>query len=210
MCIRDRCSTVDFVPTLMEMAGGDLNDYRYDGLSLLPLLKGEKEIVRKTVYAEMGQTRAVIKGKYKYIALRYSDYTANMSLDERKAWHGAMVKYMNAINRPPFDNDVENGKFGHSGQIPGGWDNELKAMKKYPAYYDSDQLYDLEADPKEQNNLAYLSEYTTILKDLKSELQLYIDKLPGGFAEFKKDQFENYPQDSILYRAAELRKDVFH
>ena len=117
---------------------------------------------------------------------------------------------MNAINRPPFDNDVENGKFGHSGQIPGGWDNELKAMKKYPAYYDADQLYDLEADPKEQNNLAYLSEYTTILKDLKSELQLYIDKLPGGFAEFKKDQFENYPQDSILYRAAELRKDVFH
>ena len=204
------CSTVDFVPTLMEMAGGDINDYSYDGVSLLPILKGKKENIRKTVYAEMGQSRAVIKGKYKYIALRYSDYTANMSLDERKAWHAAMVKYMTAINRPPFDNDVENGKFGHSGQIPGGWDNELKAMKKYPAYYDADQLYDLEADPKEQKNLAYLPEYKTILKDLKSELQLYIKKLPGGFAEFKKDEFENYPQDSILYRAAELRKDVFH
>ena len=62
------CSTVDFVPTLMEMAGGDINDYSYDGVSLLPILKGKKENIRKSVYAEMGQSRAVIKGKYKYIA----------------------------------------------------------------------------------------------------------------------------------------------
>ena len=93
----------------------------------------------------------------------------------------------------------------HSGQILRSWDNELKAMKKYPAYYDADQLYDLEADPKEQNNLAYLPEYKTILKDLKSELQLYLEKLPGGFGEFKKDEFENYP--SRLYTTQSSRAE---
>jgi arylsulfatase A-like enzyme len=203
-------STVDLIPTLMDLAGGNLEDYEYDGVSLVPLLTGEKEQVRETVYAEMGQSRAVIKGRYKYIALRYSDYTQNMSLNERQAWHHAMVKYMNAINRPPFNNDIENGKFGHSGQIPGGWDNEWKAMDKYPAYFDADQLYDLEADPNEQNNLADLPEYQNVLNDLKAELQVYLNKLPGGFGEFKKDEFESLPQDSILFRAARLRTDVFH
>jgi arylsulfatase A-like enzyme len=204
------CSTVDLVPTLMDMVGGKLDDYAYDGVSLMPILTAEKEEVRTSVYGEMGHARAVVKGKYKYIALRYSDYTKNMPLSERQAWHNAMVKYMKAINRPPFENDVENGKFGHSGQIPGGWDNEWKAMKKYPAYFDADQLYDLEVDPNEQKNLAYLPEYQEVLKEMKAELQIYIDKLPGGFAEFKKDEFEDFPQDSVLARAARLREDVFH
>jgi len=202
-------STVDLVPTLMDMVGGNLADYPYDGVSFKPILTGEKEQVRTTVYGEMGHTRAVIKGKYKYIALRYSDYTKNMSLSERKAWLEAMTVYMEAIGRPPFKYDVY-GPFGHSGHIPGGWDNEWKAMEKHPAYFDADQLYDLEVDPNEQKNLAYLPEYDKILKEMKAELQVYIDKLPGGFAEFKKDEFEGFPQDSVLARAARLRKDVFH
>ncbi|MCK4921755.1 MAG: sulfatase-like hydrolase/transferase [Bacteroidales bacterium] len=203
------CSTVDLVPTLMDMAGGKLADYPYDGVSLKPILTGEKDEVRNSVYGEMGHSRAVIKGKYKYIALRYSDYTLNMSKSEREAWMEAMGIYMRAIGRPPFDNDL-NGPFGHSGQIPGGWDNEWKAMKKYPAYFDADQLYNLEEDPNEQNNLAAIPEYLDIMNEMKEELQIYIDKLPGGFAEFKEDEFESFPQDSILERAARLRKSVFH
>ncbi len=202
-------STVDLIPTLMDMVGGNPLDYPYDGISLKPILTGEKEEVRNTVFGEMGQARAVIKGKYKYIALRYSDYTKNMSISERKAWMGAMTTYMYAIGRPPFENDI-NGPFGHSGQIPGGWDNEQKAMKKYPAYYEPDQLYDLNADPEEQINLANNAEYHNVLTDMKKELSGYLAKLPGGFAEFKKDEFEDLPMDSVLFRAARLRKDVFH
>jgi arylsulfatase A-like enzyme len=207
--IQSLSSTVDLVPTLMDMAGGNLEDYAYDGISLAPVMRGEKRMLRKSVYGEMGHSRAVIKDRYKYIALRYSDYTLNMSESERKAWLAAMSNYMEAIGRPPFKNDL-NGPFGHSGQIPGGWDNEWKAMQKYPAYFDADQLYDLEADPDEQTNLAALPGYQEVLVEMKAELQYYIDKLPGGFAEFKKDEFENLPMDSVLFSAARLRRDVFH
>ncbi|NLR93950.1 sulfatase family protein [Flammeovirga agarivorans] len=202
-------SSVDFVPTLMDMIGGDVSKYPYDGVSLKPILTGEKDKVRETVYGEVGNSRAVIKGKYKYIALRYSDYTKNMPISERKAWLGAMTTYMHAIGRLPFDNDPM-GNFGHSGQIPGGWDNEWKAMKKFPAYFEPDQLYDLENDPDEQVNLANKEEYKAVLADMKKELQVYIDDLPGGFAEFKRDEFENLSQDSVFSRAEHLRQDVFH
>ena len=202
-------STVDLVPTIMDMAGGNPKDYPYDGLSLLPILSGKKEKIRESVYGEMGHSRAVIKGKYKYIALRYSDYTRNMSVSERQAWLDAMTKYMHAIGREPFDNNI-NGPFGHSGHIPGGWDNEWGAMNKYPAYFDADQLYNLEEDPNEQDNLAYKSEYQDVLREMKAELSKYIEKLPGGFAEFKEDEYRDLPEDSVLEAARRLRKDVFH
>lgn len=203
-------STVDLVPTLMEAAGGNPQDYPYDGISILPVLKGKKEKVRETVYGEMGHSRTVIKGKYKYIALRYSDYTLNMSLSERKAWLEAANKYMISIGRKPFsDNDI-NGKFGHSGYIPDGWDHEKKPMKKYPAFFDADQLYNLETDPDEQNNLAYNPEYKEIVKEMKAELTVYLNQLPGGFAEFKEDEFNLLPKDSVLNIASRLRKVVFH
>ena len=203
-------STVDLVPTLMEIAGGDPGIYDYDGVSLFPILNGEKQQVRESVYGEMGHSRVVVKGKYKYLALRYSEYSKNMPLSERNAWLEASTRYMTAIGRTPFiENDV-NGPFGHSGHIPDGWDNEWGAMKRYPAYFDADQLYDLEADPGEQHNLASDPAYRDVLKDLKAELAGYIRVLPGGFGEFKEDPYALYPPDSAYAIAARLREDIFH
>ena len=59
-------------------------------------------------------------------------------------------------------------------------------MKAYPAYYDQDQLYDLNKDPDEQNNLASIPKYETKLRQMKVMLKSYCEKLPHTFGEFKK------------------------
>lgn len=203
-------STVDFGATIVSLAGGNVADFPLDGVDLTPLLKGEKQQVHETIYGEMGHTRAVIKGNYKYIALRYSDYTANMSVSEREAWLKAANVYMTKTGEDQFtDNDI-NGQFGHSGFIPDGWWHEKIPMENYPAFFEPDQLYDLSEDPYEQNNLANKSEYKEVLAEMKEALKVHLKDLPGDFAEFKQGTTQKTPKDSIMYLAAKLRKVVFH
>ena len=52
-------------------------------------------------------------------------------------------------------------------------------------YFDPDQLYDLENDPKEQNNLADAPGYKNVLQEMKSLLKEHLKNLPGTFGEFK-------------------------
>ena len=46
-------------------------------------------------------------------------------------------------------------------------------MQYYSGYFNADQLYDLEKDSYEQNNLAYNPDYIDILKKMKSRLKKY-------------------------------------
>ena len=71
--------------------------------------------------------------------------------------------------------------------LPGGVDTEkgnaLTHYKQY--YYDPDQLYDLENDPVEQNNLANNPAYKEKLKEMKTLLSQHLTELPGTFGQFK-------------------------
>ncbi len=58
--------------------------------------------------------------------------------------------------------------------------------KKFPAYYDFDQLYDLNTDPDEQKNLAENAKYAQVLTDMKKRLKKYSQDLPHHFGEFKE------------------------
>ena len=71
--------------------------------------------------------------------------------------------------------------------IPGGVGTERgNALTHYKGhYYDADQLYDLENDPAEQNNLAPNPAYERKLGQMKALLKEYLARLPGTFAEFK-------------------------
>ena len=71
--------------------------------------------------------------------------------------------------------------FSHLEVIPGGGHAENQSYGKKPGYFDPDQLYDLAADPNEMNNLANDPEYSEILLEMKTELQKYLDDLPGKF-----------------------------
>jgi arylsulfatase A-like enzyme len=136
---------VDILPTLMEWTNISTAESQTDGKSLVPLLTGKKEKTRDYNYYEMGYTRAISDGTWKYIAFRYpGDIVQQMK-------KGELTYAPNYVNTK-------------------GQSHSRIAMKHYPAYFAPDQLYYLPDDPYEQNNLAGKKEYSDELNRLKKAL----------------------------------------
>ena len=178
---------VDFAPTILDMAGIPYEEDTFDGVSFLPALNGGDLDENRVMYFELGYARAVRKGNFKYIALRYPDAVENMTDEERKAaldeWNAERRrKHLNIVTEDPSD------PFSHLTAVPGGGDAERRSTGDRPSYFDRDQLYDLSKDPREQVNLANDPEYAKVVKDLKTELNQYITDLPGTFGEFGGSQ----------------------
>jgi len=181
------CSNVDWAPTIAELAGYEPEPGRYDGVSLLPLIR-RGQPVRDLVYGEIGHTRAVFDGRWKYLAYRPSQYHQNMSFEERTALLDSKIATMESAGileeRPWILDNKPMESFFHGGVIPGGWQMEQTARKQYPTYFDNDQLFDLRADPNEQRNLAYKPGYAYELSRLKELLRRSLSATPGQFGEF--------------------------
>ena len=88
-------SSIDFYPTILELAGVSSRDHRVDGASLVPLLRGERALDRAALYwhyphyANQGgfPGGAIRMGRYKLVE-RYEDgrvhlYDLENDLDER-------------------------------------------------------------------------------------------------------------------------------
>ena len=175
-----KISNVDFAPTILELAGAERPDIGFDGRSFKAALDGEQSESRESLFFELGYARAVIMGNYKYYAVRYPEYAKNWTADERaevldRYNEGRTFRNMVIVNRDPEK------PFSHLEVVPGGGHAENHSYGKKPGYFDPDQLYDLEADPGEMNNLANNPEYREILLELKAELKKYLDDLPGKF-----------------------------
>jgi arylsulfatase A-like enzyme len=178
-----KSSNVDFVPTLLDLANVTVPSSQFDGRSLLPALNGAA-MEDRSLYFELGYARAVSKGKWKYLAVRYPEELQRMSLEERtrvlEEWNAERRrKHLRIVTTDPTQS------FSHLTAIPGGGDAERSSTGKYPGYYDADQLYDLENDPKELNNLAKQPEFAAKLVEMKAELKRCLDGLPGKFGELK-------------------------
>jgi arylsulfatase A-like enzyme len=182
---RVRVSNTDFAPTILDLAGAAQPEDLFDGASFRLALEGRTDPIHESLYFEMGYTRAVIKGKWKFLALRYPKRAQQLSLEER----AEVLKKFNAKQREHTKRVITTdpaAPFSHISLIPGGGGAEAASTGKYPGYYDPDQLYDLSQDPRERRNLARDPEYAGVLKDMKRELQRHLDGLPGGFAELKR------------------------
>ncbi|MEX0331888.1 MAG: sulfatase [Puniceicoccaceae bacterium] len=172
-------SNIDFVPTILDMAGAPAPD-NVDGVSFLPVLEDETDSIRDSLFFEMGYTRAVLKDGVKYIALRYPPSIANMTREQRQAKLDWMNNNLRDRGRPVHTEDPM-APFGHLMEVPGGHDAEQGAVRSYPHYYEPDQLYDIGLDPNERNNLINDPKYLEKAVDLKRTLQTYLDTLPGDF-----------------------------
>jgi hypothetical protein len=75
--------------------------------------------------------------------------------------------------------------YGHLELYPGGGGAEKKTFGKKPAFFESEQLYDLVADPDENINLANDPEFAEKLSEMRNELKTYLDKLPGQFVKYQ-------------------------
>ena len=137
--------TIDIFPTVIEECGIELKDRKVDGISFAKNKKPD----RKDLYFEMGITRALKYGKYKYIAFKMPE------------------------------NEIEKMKTGKISEAPNQMNvwwaaQTYVAMKAYPAYWDQDQLYDIVNDPFELHNLASDTAYSKVLIEMKSRLAIYL------------------------------------
>jgi len=150
-------SWVDLVPTLIDLAGGEI-PFDIDGKPFTGVLRGETRVHRDRIFTthtgdgvmNIFPIRSIRIGKYKYIEnLRPDGYFTNHSDRLRKDGAGAY-----------WDS----------------WDEVAKLDPMAAAiirnYYTRDpfELFDLEADPKEYDNLARNSEYRDVMAQMKKEL----------------------------------------
>ena len=173
-------SNVDFLPTLLELAGKPTERMNIDGVSFASALNGDKVGKRKTMYFELGYARAVLKGKYKYLALRYPQWALNYTPDQRKLMLEEYGLFRQSFGNERITNDYML-PYGHLEMFPGGGGAEHEVYGTKPGFFDADQLYDLSTDPNELNNLAKDPNFAKKLDEMKAELKKYISTLPGKF-----------------------------
>lgn len=148
----------DVLPTVLEAAGIEIQDSVVrDGVSFLPVIGNPETSVRSHVFAENGYTRAVNDGRWKYIALRYPE------------------RHISAMN---------SGEMDHVPSYVGNWPqaHSAIAMQAFPGYFDQDQLYDLQRDPYELNNLAGEPAYAEKIDSLKDILREHLQTFIHPFS----------------------------
>ncbi len=151
--VNDIYSWVDTVPTLASACEVTLPDnHIMDGVDVLPALQGKAPWPRQAHYHEMGWSRAIIKGRYQYLATRYPEYAIEAFKngdDSIQPGIGQMFDKLNAAN--------------------------------FPSYFEADQLYDLATDPFQKHNLIDDPTKAKILEDMKAELKAITDSMPKHF-----------------------------
>jgi arylsulfatase A-like enzyme len=148
---------VDLVPTVLDIVNAPSPEgMQLDGVSWLPLLTGETDSLHEDLFSEFGYARAVLYGKWKAIVLRYPQHL----LDAMAS--GVAREAPNHINQ----------------RLQGQMN---VAIETYPAYFDPNQLFDIEADPKEQNNLARDPAYADVLAMMKRRLRAHLQTFRHPF-----------------------------
>ncbi len=178
-------SNIDFAPTILDFAGTESFAEHFDGRSFRPVLEGKMAKIHDTLYFEMGYTRGIRKGMWKYIALRYPEHAAKMTVTQRRQILERFNEKQKQHSQRIITTDPS-APFSHISLIPGGGGAEAASTGKYKGYYDVDQLYDLSQDPEEQKNLADDPRYSKKLLEMKAELAKYLNQLPGDFADLKR------------------------
>ena len=145
---------IDLIPSLFDMIGEPLpRDLHIDGKSYWPRVQGQPDD-REDLYFEWGNCRAVRTRKWKYIAFR------------------------------PRPEEIEAMKSGTADRAY-DYQGSLQAdypMHHYPNYFEADQLYDLENDPEERNNLAGDGGHAHVLSDMQHRLHKHLEEFERPFS----------------------------
>ena len=152
---------IDLAPTYFELAEAKKPDsYHIDGTSLTPLFEnGKADGWRDHVYLEMGAARATVTKKWSYIAVRHTKEQV------------AAIEKASPQNLPKALSYI-----GRLGIGVRGAD--------HPAFFDEDQLYNLENDPKEMQNLANNERQANRLREMRSLMKQDLEAIGRPFGEF--------------------------
>lgn len=174
-------SNVDFLPTLLDLAGDTENLDKFDGYSFKNALESKEYKGRTSMYHELGYARAIVKDGFKYYAVRYPQWAMDYNLEQRKDTLAGYTKFRESFGEHAISDDPS-APYGQLEMVPGGGGAENAAYKNMVHFSDPDQFYDLKNDPKEEHNLINDPKYAEKIKELKTELKSkYLDNLPGKF-----------------------------
>ena len=129
-----------------------------DGVSLSKVLKGDNKPVHDHLFLELGYARGVVTKDSKYIAVRYDGKT-EQKIKKGIAFDGWEERKLE------FPYYVRN---QHLGYHSGIYNKD---------YFDKDQLYDLNNDPDEKNNIC--NSNTEEVEKMKRLLVEYLRSFPG-------------------------------
>jgi N-sulfoglucosamine sulfohydrolase len=173
---------VDILPTLVAVAGGS-PPTNLDGSSFLPVLRGEKSVHRTRIFASHSgdgnmnvyPIRAIRTDRWKLIL--------NLHREFEFCTHDDLA--IDALGERYFDS----------------WDRYAKTRPKPAAkvrrFHERPELelYDLQADPDEVENLAHRPDQAERVKSLRAELE--------GWLKDQGDQRKVYGTPRLLHPAAE-------
>ena len=137
-----------------------------DGLSIIPVWKGQTDTLKTSILTESGFSKGIITKDFKYIAIRYNEEALKRGFEPPET--GGINEH---IKNNSFDILWEKGPFGQPRDNIGG-------------IVDMDQLYDLRKDPGETQNLAWNQEYQEVMTVMKSHLSDYVRAIGRPFGEF--------------------------
>ncbi|TWT83646.1 Choline-sulfatase [Planctomycetes bacterium CA13] len=130
-------ANIDIPPTIFDLCGiAPPTEYSVDGVSFKSAIFGDQQPIRKTLFGEMGHSRCVKTKQWKYIAVRYPE-ELQRRIDAGKKFP-AFNNQDAPLDRPYL---TRNGHLGHH------------ASQKNPHYFEPDQLYNLQTDPEENENV---------------------------------------------------------
>lgn len=127
---------IDFTPTFLELAGVSLKSVKeLDGVSLKETLRGNREPVHDYLFFELGFARGVMTRDWKYITVRYDEQSEQQVKDGVvfTGWNGHKYK------QPYY---IRNSHLGYHAAL----------LNEH--YFERNQLFDMNNDPKENNNIA--------------------------------------------------------
>jgi len=156
----------DIVPTLIAAAGGDLVKHKLDGISFLPVLEGKSDRHRQYVY---GLHNNVPEGRaYPIRSIRDNSfhYLANLKPDQ--SYH---EKHLMSAG-PAKRYDLQWWQALKEAAAQG----DASPQALYDRYHQRppEELYRVDEDPWEMNNLADKAEYAAVKQRLRKELQRWM------------------------------------
>ncbi|MEO0797136.1 MAG: sulfatase-like hydrolase/transferase [Verrucomicrobiota bacterium] len=186
---------IDIAPTIFDWCGvTPPEDMHLDGMSLKPLLLNEPVEWRDAMFLEIGLTRAVVTNDgFKYLAFRVPESYTNRPLEDRMEEHRLNMEKI--YERHPWTKNYwtldPEAKYLHMGMSPGGDAMERFQLLNNPPfednYFDPDQLYDLNRDPRETTNLANNPEYAVKLQKMQDKLAGLLAQVPGTYPDLKPE-----------------------
>ncbi|NDV61881.1 sulfatase-like hydrolase/transferase [Puniceicoccales bacterium CK1056] len=150
---------VDIVPTMVEIAGGEANE-SLDGTSILPLVKGDADAIHEAVY-----------GLQTYQNIQDTRVFPGRSITTGRYKLSINFNAVEALEKNYGDNTVVN-EFLQLGAQKDHWRRFI-------------ELYDLSADPFEQDNLGKKPEFKELRQQLMVQLLQWMGE-QGDFIELGK------------------------